>query len=119
LLYPSRSSNPFPNGCAGRPCPDAGVGVGAAAPALEAAVALVLLPQMPASLLALAILARSGPFCCDAVVFARPDDAAAVDHREPKTSPLEAAGVVVVGWAVGLPRDAMVVPADEGKVGLL
>jgi hypothetical protein len=78
--------------------------VGAIAPDLVAELALV--PHMPASLFALAILARSGPLLGVVDLICTPALAVAVDHRDPKASPPLAVGV---GLAAGFPSDAMVV----------
>ena len=66
---------------------------------------------MPASLFALAILARSGPLLGVVDFIWTPALAVAVDHKEPKASPpLD----VVVGLAAGLPRDAIDVDDEKG-----
>jgi len=78
-------------------------------------------PQIPAELLALAILAKSGPFEAPVFCLDKPAVEDAVDHNELNTSPL-AAGLVV---AVGLPSvEAEVEENDgcwteEGKFGRL
>jgi hypothetical protein len=54
----------------------------------------------------LAILARSGPLLGVVDLICTPALAVAVDHRDPKASPLLA---VDVGLAVGFPSEAMVV----------
>jgi hypothetical protein len=58
-IYPRRSSNPFPSPTVGLAWPETALGVGVVAPGLMPELALG--PQMPASLFAFAILARSGP----------------------------------------------------------
>lgn len=66
------------------------------------AVELAGAPQMPASLLAFAMLARSGPL--DAVLLCTPALVPAVDHRLAKASPPPPEAAV---FCAGLPRFAM------------
>jgi len=98
-VYPSRSSNPLPSPPVGLAWPEAVFGVGATAPGRVPALG----PQMPASLLALAMLARSGPLLALVVLVCTPALAVAVDQSEPKASP-PLAGVTL---ATGFPRDAI------------
>ena len=85
-------------------------GVGATAPGLVP----ILGPQIPASLFALAMLARSGPLLAVAPLFGTPAEALAVDQRDPKASL-----PVVVGLEAGFLRDAAEVEeAYEGCCGV-
>lgn len=89
------------------------LGVGAVAPGRPPVeLAAEAVPQMPAWLCALAILARSGPFCDVAVLFT-PALVLAVLHRLPKASPPPPCA----GFGPGLPSEAMDV--DEVYDGVI
>lgn len=117
-IYPSKSSNPLPRPPAGRACPDGVLGVDTTAPGLDAA----LVPQIPASVLALAMDAKSGPLLDAVALLCTPAVALAEDQSEPNASP----PVEVTGLGVGFPseaaedgvRDGICVPngACEGKL---
>ena len=98
IIYPRRSSSPFPKGVLGFPWHAAVFGVGAVAPGLGVVLAA---PQIPAELFAFAMLARSGPFCTP-VVLLTPALVLAELQRLPNASPppLDA------DFGVGLPNEA-------------
>ena len=97
-IYPRRSSNPPPRFPTGFPWPEAALAVVARAPGLDPAIG----PQMPASLFALAMLAKSGPLLAGPLLPWTPAEALAEDHNDPKASlPLD-----VTGLGVGFPSEA-------------
>jgi hypothetical protein len=102
---------------AGLPCPAAVLGLGAIAPGLcwptpiPPAPAPEDVPQIPASLFAFAILARSGPLLT--LLLCTPAFDEAVDHKLPKAS----APAPVDALATGLPSVAAEV--EEEYEGLL
>lgn len=109
LTHPSRSSNPLPSGVAGF----AAVFEDGAGDPLPPVLATEAAPQMPAWLLALDRLARSGPFD-DAAALLTPAAELALLQSEPKASPplLDDAA-----FGAGLPSDAADVDdAYEGAI---